>query len=83
MKTTLEMPDAIFRRAKSRAAGQGIPFRQFVTDAVRERLERETSREARPWMKLAGKLKHLKAETARIQKVIDEEFGKVDPEGWK
>jgi len=28
MKTTLEIPDALFRRAKSAAAEQGIPFRE-------------------------------------------------------
>jgi len=29
MKTTLEIPDAIFRRAKSKAAEQGKSLRQF------------------------------------------------------
>ena len=35
MKTTLEIPDTIFRRAKSAAANRGIPLREFVTEAVR------------------------------------------------
>jgi predicted DNA binding CopG/RHH family protein len=39
MKTTLEIPDTIFRRAKSRAAEQGIPLRQFVTEAVEVKLK--------------------------------------------
>ena len=34
MKTTLEMPDSVFRKAKAKAAERGIPFRQFVTEAV-------------------------------------------------
>jgi hypothetical protein len=34
MKTTLEIPDAIFRRAKSLAAERGIPFRALVSEAV-------------------------------------------------
>ena len=38
MKTTLEIPDAIFRRAKSAAAERGIPLREFVTEAVRDKL---------------------------------------------
>jgi len=29
MKTTLELPDALFRRAKSAAAQRGIPFREL------------------------------------------------------
>jgi hypothetical protein len=39
VKTTLEIPDALFRRAKSRAAKEGIPFRQFVTEAVEAKLK--------------------------------------------
>jgi predicted DNA binding CopG/RHH family protein len=34
MKTILEIPDNIFHRVKSKAAEQGIPLRQFVTEAV-------------------------------------------------
>jgi hypothetical protein len=29
MKTTLEIPDHVFRRAKSKAAAQGIPLPQI------------------------------------------------------
>jgi hypothetical protein len=38
VKTTLEIPDPIFRRAKSMAAQHGIPLRAFVTEAVTEKL---------------------------------------------
>jgi len=38
MKTTLEIPDAIFRRAKSAAAARGVPLREFVTEAVKDKL---------------------------------------------
>jgi hypothetical protein len=38
MKTTLEIPDSVFRRAKSVAAEQGIPLREFVTEAVKDKL---------------------------------------------
>ncbi len=38
MKTTLEIPDSLFRRAKSVAAEHGIPLREFVTEAVRDKL---------------------------------------------
>jgi len=38
MKTTLEIPDQIFYRAKSKAAEQGVSLRQFVTEAVEEKL---------------------------------------------
>ena len=38
MKTTLEIPHPIFRRAKSVAAEREIPFREFVTEAVKDKL---------------------------------------------
>jgi hypothetical protein len=82
MKTTLEIPDRIFRRAKSKAAEQGIPLRQFVTEAVEDRLRTAPAAGQKPWMKHMGKLKDLHKETARIDKVIEEEFEGVDPEMW-
>jgi hypothetical protein len=82
MKTTLEIPDPIFRRAKSKAAERGIPLRQFVTEAVEDKLKATPPSEQRPWMKHIGKLKHLRKETARIGKVMDEAFEKVDQEMW-
>lgn len=81
MKTTLEMPDFLFRRAKSVAAERGIPLRQFVTEAVQEKL-RITSQE-KPWMKHMGKLKHLHKERKEIEKRVEEAFERIDPEVWR
>lgn len=83
MKTTLEIPDKIFRRAKSKAAEQGVPLRQFVSDAVEERLKRlSPSSQEKPWMKHFGKLRRFRKETKRINKAIEEAFEKIDPEVW-
>ena len=79
MKTTLEIPDPILRKAKVKAAERGIPLRQFVTEAVQEKLAAAMPVE-KPWMQGVGKLKHLHAETVRIQRIIDEEFEKIGPE---
>jgi len=80
MKTTLEIPDALFRRAKSRAAECGIPLRQLVTEAVEEKLKVPSARDAKPWMKHIGKLKSLRKETVRINQMIDERFEEIDSE---
>ncbi|HET9399347.1 MAG TPA: hypothetical protein VFO34_00205 [Candidatus Acidoferrales bacterium] len=82
MKTTLEIPDRIFRRAKSLAAQRGIPFRELVTEAVDEKLAAATNGRERPWLKLMGKLKHLHKETRRINRLIEEDSEKIDPEMW-
>jgi len=82
MKTTLEIPDVIFRRAKAKAAEQNVPLRQFVSDAVAEKLAAKPGRGEKARRKLAGNLSHLRSETARINQLMDEEFEKVEPEEW-
>lgn len=79
MKTTLEIPDALFRRAKSAAAEQGIPLRELVSEALAERL-RGRRGEDKPWLNTFGKLHRLRKETARINRIIEEEFDRVEPE---
>jgi hypothetical protein len=80
MKTTLEMPDPVFRKAKAKAAERGIPLRQFVTEAVEEKLAAARTHADKPWMEGFGKLRHLNKENARIQRIIDEEFEQIEPE---
>jgi hypothetical protein len=83
VKTTLEIPDPIFRRAKSVAAQRGIPLRALVTEAVTEKLEAGLKKEEKPWVSLAGGLKHLQQETARINRIIKIEFKKIEPGDWE
>jgi hypothetical protein len=79
MKTTLEIPDALFRRAKSAAAEKGIPLRALVSEALAEKLRVHEGGE-KPWMKAFGKLRDLRKETARIDRIIEEEFERIEPE---
>jgi len=80
MKTTLEIPDPIFRRAKSTAAERGIPFREFVTEAVKDKLMAENKAAEKPWMTAFGKLRHLRKQTKKINRIIKEEFEQVEAE---
>lgn len=82
MKTTLEIPDAVFRRAKSQAASRGVTFREFVTEAVREKLApKKGSRENKPgWMKVFGAAKQHRRELQRMDALIEAEFERIDPE---
>ena len=80
MKTTLGIPDAIFRRAKTVAAQRGIPFRALVSEALADKLRAQSDRDSKPWMKTFGKLRHLRKETAKINRIIDEEFEQIDTE---
>jgi len=84
MKTTLEIPDPVFRRAKARAAERGIPLRLFITEAVEDKLKAAAAAGGdKPWMRIAGKLRHLHKETARINTLIEEEFETIEPSDWR
>jgi hypothetical protein len=80
VRTTSEIPDTIFRRAKSAAANRGIPLREFVTQAVREKLVADAKTTETPWMTAFGKLRHWRKETARINRAIEEEFEPIEAE---
>ena len=83
MKTTLEIPDPLFRKAKATAAERGQSLKDFFTDALRDKLAPRKAGQhgTQPeWMQGFGKLKRLRRETARIQTAIDTEFGTVEAE---
>ena len=82
MKTTLEIPDALFRRAKAAAADRGIPFHELVSEALAEKL-RVANRGDKPWMQSFGKLRSLRTETARVNRIIEKEFERIEPEDLK
>ena len=79
MKTTLEIPDAIFRRAKSVAAERGIPLRALISEALAEKLRADNG-SGKPWMAAFGKLRHLRRETTKIKRIIEEEFEQIEAE---
>ena len=80
MKTTLEIPDAIFRRAKTVAAQRGIPFRALVSEALADKLRVQGDRDRKRWMDTFGKLRHLHKETVKINRIIEVEFGQIETE---
>jgi hypothetical protein len=83
VKTTLEIPDPVFRRAKAKAAERGQALRVFVTEALQEKLSGRPAAsggDRTPWMRGFGQLRPLRRETARIQRVIEQEFEVVEPE---
>jgi hypothetical protein len=83
MKTTIEIPDPLFRKAKSTAAERGQTLKEFVGEALQEKLAANASRVpvGEPaWMQGFGKLRRLHKETMRIQTRIEEAFEVIEPE---
>ena len=82
MKTTLEIPEALFRKVKASAARQGRTLKQLVQEALTEKIARldGAKSQQKPWMVLAGGLKRLNAENRRIERIIEAEFENIEPE---
>jgi hypothetical protein len=84
VKTTVEVPDALFRQAKAVAAQQGLSLRDFFTQALRERLRRTAGgSEEKPWMRAFGGLREVHRETRRLERVVAQEFERTDDEEWR
>ncbi len=78
MKTTLDIPDPIFRQAKARAALRGVSLRQFVSEALEEKVcgpaSVRTGSVQPPWMRGFGALADLHQETREVNARIAEAF---------
>src|SRR5439155_23373248 len=85
MKTTIELPEALFRRAKSMAAQEGVTLKQLLTEALKSRLDMRAAarngKAAPRWMRACGALRHLRQERNIIERAIESEFEKIDAEG--
>ena len=81
MKTTIEIPDRLFRTVKSKAAEAGQSLKEFFAEALQEKLGGGTSAKGEPqWMQGFGKLRRLRNETARVQAKIDRAFEVIEAE---
>ena len=84
MKTTLEIPDDLFRKAKAAAALRGVKLRDFVAEALASRLaEGEKALSTSRQHRLPPQPRVSKAELRRIHQLIEEDSEKIDPEDWK
>jgi hypothetical protein len=83
MKTTLEIPDSVYRQIKARAALKGETVRAFFMDAVKGKLAAENARrkDQSGWRTVFGK--GPKDSVARVQSIIDEEFSRINAEDWE
>jgi hypothetical protein len=82
MKTTLELPEALYREIKARAALRGQTVKSFITEALRRGIGHDASaRQEHGWRAAFGK---VPAATIRsVQATIDEELSTIDPDEWR
>jgi hypothetical protein len=85
VKTTLEIPEPLFRQLKVSAAKQGKTIRAVVNEALAEKLNRPRNgvEDLPAWRAAFGGLRRLRDETAKINRNISTEFSRVNPEEWR
>ncbi|MBI3000269.1 MAG: hypothetical protein HYY46_17735 [Deltaproteobacteria bacterium] len=89
MKTTIDIPAKMLRRAEGLAAAKGITLKQLLTEAIEDKLRLGVSpsgAHGSPWMRLYrafAKSEEMRAETRRIQKLMEEEFERINPKDWE
>jgi hypothetical protein len=85
VKTTLEIPEPLFRQLKISAAKQGKTIREVVNEALTEKLNRSQNgiEDLPAWRVAFGGLRRLRGETAKISQDVAAEFSRVNPEEWK
>ena len=82
VKTTLEIPDPLYRRIKATAALQGKSLREFFTEAAEEKLTRKSDKQVTGWRAVWGKLPKEAAE--EMDAIINAPgFREIEPEMWK
>jgi hypothetical protein len=84
VKTTLEIPDSTYRRAKATAARRGQTVAAFISAAVEAKLAaEERGIKERPWMEFAGVFQSERQESKRILKRIEKACERIHPEDWQ
>lgn len=79
MKTTLEIEDDLFRRARAAAALRGESLEDFVSEALQSHLERQRSGASAPrgWRSVFGQASREEVEA--VDAVVAADLEHVDP----
>ena len=84
MKTTIELPDELFREVKATAARRGIALRELVRQALVEKLSQQEAlyqvRDAPRWPVPPLDPPLSQEEAGLIDKAIEDAFEQIEPE---
>lgn len=83
VKTTIEIPNELFRQWKSSAAAHGQSMKEFLTHALREKLTARKPRNGAPtgWKAVWGKA--TPRQIRDVDTIIEAEFEKIDAANWQ
>ena len=80
MKTTVEIPDKLFKDAKAAAIRRGQSLKAFLTEALQERVS-APRRPPAGWPVPPPKLNQ--GEMSQIEAMMAGEFSRIDPRDWQ
>jgi hypothetical protein len=86
VRTTIELPDPLFREVKATAARQGMRLKDYITEALQDKLTKHPNPAEKPWMKFAGIAANdpeMVAELTRLERIVEENFEQIEEEEWK
>ncbi|MBI4614987.1 MAG: hypothetical protein HY720_15350 [Planctomycetes bacterium] len=81
MKTTIELPEGLYRQLKAHAALSGHSLKALFEQALREKLQRESGGETSGWRSAFGKVP--RTALSMLDQAIDREFEQIDPGAWQ
>jgi len=83
MRTTIEIPDALFRRSKAAAALRGESLKDLVSAALRAYLSRHGGDvpSQSGWRSVFGRAQREDVES--VEAFIVDEFEQIDPDAWR
>lgn len=82
MKTTIEVPDQLFRKTKATAALRGQSLREFVIAALEAGLQGKVPLESPPgWRAVFGRA--TPKQVASVDKIITRHLETIDATEWE
>ena len=83
MKTTIEIPDELFRHTKATAALAGETLKEYVTTAIRERLERSGGSPpgGRGWRSVFGLA--TREQVDEVDEIVAADLERIDLQDWR
>jgi hypothetical protein len=83
MRTTVEIPDELFRKCKATAALRGGSLKDLVREALQEYLGRSESGKpaAAGWRRVFGRAS--KKEVATVDAAVEADLERIRPEDWR
>ena len=82
MRTTIQLPDELFRTAKAHAALRGQSLKELFTEALRSHLDTHTAESPQfGWRSVFGTANAK--DLSQVDQIIEDDLEEIDLEDWR